>query len=131
MADDEVSTSSRDEDISNAPSTPVTTKESSRVKKGRKEESVEDLCGAVLSDDTIDNKYVIDIPEELKYVLINDWDLVVHQKQLFKVPAKVSASISQIPKLYVLHAGHSEQHHRAVHHAPGHPGHDPHQEVRG
>ena len=43
-------------------------------------------------DDKIDNKYCIDIPEELKYVLVNDWDLVVHQKQLFKLPAKVSVN---------------------------------------
>ena len=41
-------------------------------------------------DDVNDNKYCIDLPEELKYVLVNDWDLVVHQKHLFKLPAKVS-----------------------------------------
>lgn len=105
LADDEVSTSSRDDDVSNPPSTPVTTKESSR-KKGRREESVEDLCGTILTDDVIDNKYVIDIPEELKYVLINDWDLVVHQKHLFKVPAKVT--VSNIIEQYVMHLASQE-----------------------
>jgi len=105
LADDEISTSSRDEDVSNPPSTPVTTKESSR-KKGRREESTEDVCGTVLSDEVAENKYVIDIPEELKYVLINDWDLVVHQKQLFKVPAKVT--VSNIIEQYIVHLASQE-----------------------
>ena len=52
-------------------------------------------------DDKIDNKYCIDIPEELKYVLVNDWDLVVHQKQLFKLPAKVS--VNNIIEQYLNH----------------------------
>ena len=52
-------------------------------------------------DDIIDNKYCIDIPEELKYVLVNDWDLVVHQKQLFKLPAKVT--VNNIIEQYLDH----------------------------
>ena len=82
-----MSTSSRDDEASNPPSTPATTKESGR-KKGRKEDSLsvtEDMTDSILSDETVENKYVIDIPDELKHVLVNDWDLVVHQKQLFKV----------------------------------------------
>ena len=35
------------------------------------------------------SRYQIEVPEELRHVLANDWDLVVHQKYLFKVPAKV------------------------------------------
>ena len=36
------------------------------------------------------SRYQIEVPEELRHVLANDWDLVVHQKYLFKVPAKVN-----------------------------------------
>ena len=82
-----MSTSSRDDEASNPPSTPATIKESGR-KKGRKDDSLsvtEDMTDSILSDETVENKYVIDIPDELKHVLVNDWDLVVHQKQLFKV----------------------------------------------
>ena len=112
LADDEMSTSSKDDEVSNPP---FTTKETR--KKNRKEETVEDTVENILSgeiekknvfilyyfplDDKIDNKYCIDIPEELKYVLVNDWDLVVHQKQLFKLPAKVS--VNNIIEQYLNH----------------------------
>ena len=35
-------------------------------------------------------RYQIEVPDDLRHVLANDWDLVVHQKYLFKVPAKVT-----------------------------------------
>ena len=41
------------------------------------------------------SRYQIEVPEELRHVLANDWDLVVHQKYLFKVPAKVICSLSK------------------------------------
>jgi len=37
-------------------------------------------------------KFEISIPEELKYVLMSDWDLISHQKSLFALPAKIPAS---------------------------------------
>jgi MRG len=45
---------------------------------------------SVLSDEVVDTKISIDIPMELKYILCNDWDLVVNQKKLFTIPAKAS-----------------------------------------
>ena len=36
------------------------------------------------------HRYQIELPEELKHILANDWDLVVHQRHLFRVPAKVT-----------------------------------------
>jgi len=102
LADDEISTSSKDEESSNpTTTTPVTTKEGASTRKKRKEEAVEESVDTILSDDIIDNKYCIDIPEELKYVLVNDWDLVVHQKQLFKLPAKVT--VNNIIEQYLDH----------------------------
>jgi len=101
LADDEVSISSKDEEISNSSTTtpaPQTKEGTSTRKKGKKDEAVEESnvtdtnSLSILSDDYTDTKYSIDIPEELKYVLVNDWDLVVHQKQLFKLPAKVTVS---------------------------------------
>jgi len=105
LADDERSNSSRDDDTSNpasTSSTPLASKEA-RVKR-RKEgvgESEEGPRESVLSDDPPDSKYQIEVPEELRHVLANDWDLVVHQKYLFKVPAKVT--VSNIIDQYVLH----------------------------
>ena len=102
LADDEMSTSSKDEEISNSSTTPVTTKDGAMTrKKGKKEESIDDPSETILSDDVLDNKHCIDIPEELKYVLVNDWDLVVHQKQLFKLPAKVT--VNNIIEQYLDH----------------------------
>lgn len=37
-------------------------------------------------------KFKISIPEELRYVLANDWDLIVVKKNLFILPAKVSVN---------------------------------------
>lgn len=37
-------------------------------------------------------KFEISIPEELKYVLVSDWDLISHKKSLFALPAKIPAS---------------------------------------
>ena len=102
LADDEVSISSKDEEISNSSTTtpaPQTKEGTSTRKKGKKDEAVEESnvtdtnSLSILSDDYTDTKYSIDIPEELKYVLVNDWDLVVHQKQLFKLPAKVKFNL--------------------------------------
>lgn len=83
--------------------TPVSIKEAvgaSTRKKARKEELHEDV-NDILSDDVTDNKYCIDIPEELKHILVNDWDLVVHQKMLFKLPAKVT--VNNILEQYLDH----------------------------
>ena len=98
--------------------TPVANKESvgaSTRKKAKKEEFTEDvnniLSGNYLFfiqssnphflDDAIDSKYCIDIPDELKHILVNDWDLVVHQKMLFKLPAKVT--VNNILEQYLDH----------------------------
>jgi hypothetical protein len=37
-------------------------------------------------------KFEISIPEELKYVLVSDWDLLTHKKSLFGLPAKISVA---------------------------------------
>ena len=37
-------------------------------------------------------KFDISIPEELKYVLVSDWDLLTHKKSLFSLPAKISVA---------------------------------------
>ncbi len=34
----------------------------------------------------------ITLPEELKYVLVSDWDLVTHKKSVFNLPAKIPAA---------------------------------------
>jgi len=107
LADDEISNSSRDDEVSNpasTSSTPITIKDS-RVKR-RKEGAgdIEDVGGrpdSVLSDEPRDTKYQIELPEELKHVLVNDWDLVVHQKHIFKIPAKVT--VSHIIEQYIMH----------------------------
>jgi len=104
IADDERSNSSRDDDTSNpasTSSTPVVSKEG-RVKR-RKEggTDVDEGSRDVLSDDPVDSKYQIDLPEDLRHVLVNDWDLVVHQKHLVKIPAKVT--VSNIIEQYVHH----------------------------
>ena len=41
----------------------------------------------------MDSRISIDIPRELKYILCNDWDLVVNQKKLFTIPAKVTLPV--------------------------------------
>jgi len=83
VADDERSTSSKDEE--NAPVTTV--KKEINVRKRPREEKESDLA---LEDRSI--TYNIDIPKELKYVLANDWDLVVQQRKLFSLPAKVTVT---------------------------------------
>lgn len=47
------------------------------------------------------SRYQIEVPEELRHVLANDWDLVVHQKYLFKVPAKVKDDKTTSTEEYV------------------------------
>lgn len=37
-------------------------------------------------------KFDISIPEELKYVLVSDWDLLTHKKSLFSLPAKITVA---------------------------------------
>merc|ERR1712018_405839 len=37
-------------------------------------------------------KFEISIPEELKYVLVSDWDLLTHKKSLFGLPAKITVA---------------------------------------
>ena len=37
-------------------------------------------------------KFDISIPEELKYVLVSDWDLLTHKKSLFSLPAKITVT---------------------------------------
>lgn len=49
------------------------------------------------------------IPEELKYVLVSDWDLVTSRKSLFILPAKVAAAT--ILSDYVRHV---EKNHRQL-----------------
>lgn len=102
LADDERSTSSRDgeETVSNPPSTPSSKEQGRPSKKRREESSTEDNMDTVLCDSE-ETKYVIDVPQELKHVIVNDWDLVVHQKHLFKVPAKVT--VSNIIEQYIVH----------------------------
>ena len=51
----------------------------------------------------------IAIPEELKYVLVSDWDLVTSRKSLFSLPAKTPAST--ILSDYVKHV---EKNHKAL-----------------
>ena len=47
-------------------------------------ESISDIISLIITA-----RYQIEVPDDLRHVLANDWDLVVHQKYLFKVPAKV------------------------------------------
>ena len=42
------------------------------------------------------------IPEELKYVLVSDWDLLTHKKSLFALPAKIT--VANILSEYVKNA---------------------------
>ena len=87
MQDDEQSTSSREEETLAGPSLAsnsltTTTTSSSRRKRNRTDE-----------DDSEENcKFKVALPEELKYVLVSDWDLVVQKKRLFILPAKTPAS---------------------------------------
>jgi len=39
-----------------------------------------------------DVKFTVVIPEELKYVMVSDWDLMTHKKKLFVLPAKTSVA---------------------------------------
>ena len=48
-------------------------------------ESISDIISLIITA-----RYQIEVPDDLRHVLANDWDLVVHQKYLFKVPAKVT-----------------------------------------
>jgi hypothetical protein len=50
----------------------------------------EALADLLLSDEPTDSRINVDIPMELKYVLCCDMDMVVQQKRLFTIPAKVS-----------------------------------------
>jgi len=94
VADDERSTSSRDEELPvNAPIIGVK-KETSTRKRMKEKEADE-----VMEDGAI--TYNIDIPEELKYVLANDWELVAQQRKLFSLPAKVT--VSNIIDQYIDH----------------------------
>jgi hypothetical protein len=54
------------------------------------EQEQEALADLVLSDEPADSRINVDIPMELKCVLCCDMDMVVHQKRLFTIPAKVS-----------------------------------------
>ena len=47
--------------------------------------SISDIISLIITA-----RYQIEVPDDLRHVLANDWDLVVHQKYLFKVPAKVT-----------------------------------------
>ena len=78
MADDEKSTSS---------------KEDEPVKRTSTRRSNADYEEAELDHDDMGKKLRLDIPEELKYVLVSDWDLVTNKKQLFSLPAKTPVSV--------------------------------------
>lgn len=130
VADDEVSTSSRDEEVqinppsgrdlttaSSATSVASSTGGSTRGRKPRKEGTTRGGggggeeepaldTGGVLSDEVMDTKISIDMPTELKYVLCNDWDLVVNQKKLFTIPAKVT--VNNIIDQYIAHLSSQE-----------------------
>ena len=54
-----------------------------------------------LLDDSEAWKFRIDIPEELKYVLVSDMELITHKKLLFGLPAKIP--VSNILSEYVKH----------------------------
>jgi len=108
LADDERSTSSRDEELV-ATIGPTTNKEgpnSARKKKKEERDADESVEGGA-KDNEGSSKYNIDIPEELKYVLVNDWDLVVHQKKLFSLPAKVT--VNNIIDQYIDHLSNSSE----------------------
>ena len=66
-----------------------------RGRKPRKEdlsrEEEDAFADWVLSDEATatDSRINIDIPMELKYILCCDADLVINQKRLFTIPAKV------------------------------------------
>ena len=47
-------------------------------------------------------KCEVSIPEELKYVLVSDWDLLTHKKSLFALPAKIT--VANILSEYVKNA---------------------------
>ncbi len=80
LADDEISTSSREDD-----SLPPSTRRSAGSKRTR-------LSDTIADDSEPAFKFRIDIPEELKYVLASDWELVTHKKSLFNLPAKSTVS---------------------------------------
>ena len=64
------------------------------------------LSESMLSEDADTWKFRIDIPEELKYVLISDNNLVCTKKSLFGLPAKTS--VSNILNEYSKHAEKSQ-----------------------
>jgi mortality factor 4-like protein 1 len=79
--DDQVSTSSREDE-------PLPTSRRSGAKRRKADSDDEDA-----EDEGEDRlKFSIQVPEELKFVLVSDWDLVVHKKSLFAIPAKTPAS---------------------------------------
>lgn len=86
LADDERSTSSREDDAlsSRRPS-----------KRTRLSESMN------MMDDADSWKFRIDIPEELKFVLVSDMDLITTKKSLFGLPAKTP--VATILNEYVKH----------------------------
>ena len=86
-ADDEKSTSSDDQGSSSRRSVTKKAKLSTSEGKGDAEDSdMEDVA-------TADVRFTIDIPEELKYVLVSDWDLMTHKKSLFSLPAKTPVAV--------------------------------------
>ena len=41
----------------------------------------------------IPNAFVLKFPEELRYVLVSDWELLTHKKSLFTLPAKITVNM--------------------------------------
>jgi len=76
-----------------------------RSTSSREEESKRSAKRTRLSESLLDDseawKFRIDIPEELKYVLVSDMELITHKKLLFGLPAKIP--VSNILSEYVKH----------------------------
>lgn len=94
LGDDERSTSSREEEpLASAASAALAAGARSAGKRDTKRWRQEQRERRQNKDSNEKAKeFEIEIPEELKYVLVSDWNLVVHGKSLFKLPAKVTAA---------------------------------------
>lgn len=85
LADDERSTSSWEDE------TPLTS--GTRRSAAAAAKKARGVAGNDAVEEAWSNRKVhIELPEELKYVLVSDWDLVTHKRQIFQLPAKIPVS---------------------------------------
>ncbi|TRY76368.1 hypothetical protein TCAL_11353 [Tigriopus californicus] len=107
LADDERSTSSWEDETPLSSGTRRSAAAAAKKARGG-------VAGDEGSEDALANRKVqIELPEELKYVLVSDWDLVTHKRQIFQLPAKVP--VSAITADFLRHVEKGGQNRTGVH----------------